>query len=54
MFTKSLTSVVYLKYKYGVVKIFDYVEFGACVGDCCLKRKTDYFILTTTFNKAVA
>ena len=33
-----LTSVVYLKYKY-VVIIFDYAELGACVADCCLKRK---------------
>ena len=49
-----LTSVVYLKYKYVVVIIFDYAELGACVGDCCLKRKTNYFILTTTFNKTVA
>ena len=38
-----LTSVVYLKYKYGVVIIFDYAGFGACVGDCCLKRKNRLF-----------
>ena len=47
-------TVVYRKYKYSVVIIFDYAELGACVGDCCLKRKADYFILTTTFNKTVA
>ena len=34
----SLTSVVYLKYKYGLVKIFAYAELGTCVGDCCLKK----------------
>ena len=40
----SLTSVVYLKYKYSVVKIFDYVELGACVGGA---RQTQTAVLQT-------